>query len=80
MAIIGAIRWGNPYNVYIKIEMGITYLYFDEVLNSKRNKALRSATLYKVTRPLTLGEVLKNVTGSDKTDISKAKILTMPRA
>jgi hypothetical protein len=27
--------------------MAMTYLYFDEVLNSKRNKALRSATLYK---------------------------------
>jgi hypothetical protein len=77
MAIIGAIRRGNPYNVYIKIEKDMTYLYFDEVMNSKRNKALRSATLYKVTRPLTLDEVLKNVSGSNKTDVSKAKILTM---
>jgi hypothetical protein len=80
MAIIGALRWGNPYNVYIKIETGMTYLYFDEVLNSKRNKALRSTTLYKVTRPLTLDEVLKNVTGNDKTDVSKAKILTMSKS
>ncbi|GHV74520.1 hypothetical protein AGMMS49940_18220 [Spirochaetia bacterium] len=78
MAIIGAVRWGNLCNVYIKIEAGITYLYFDEVLDSKRNKALRSSTFYKVTRPLILDEVLKNVARNDKTDISNAKILTMP--
>jgi hypothetical protein len=77
MAIIGALRRGNFCNVYIRIEAGITYFYFDEVLNSKRNKALRSSTFYKVTRPLSLREVLKNVTRNDKTDISKAKILTL---
>jgi hypothetical protein len=78
MAIIGAIRWGNHYNIYVKIEAGITYFYFDEVLNSKRNKALRSATLYKVTRPLKPDEILKNVARNERTDISKATILTMP--
>jgi hypothetical protein len=78
MAIIGAIRWGNPCNVYVRIDTGITYLYFDEVLNSKRNKALRSATFYKITRPLTLDEILRNVSRNEKTDVSKAKILTRP--
>jgi hypothetical protein len=77
IAIIGAIRWGNLYNVYAKIEAGITYLYFDEVLNSKRNKALRSSTFYKVTRPLSLDEVLTNVIRNEKTDVSKAKIFTL---
>lgn len=76
MAIIGAKRW-ILCNVYVKIEGGMTWLYFDEVFDSKRNKALRSATLYKVTRPLTLDEVLRNVTRNDKTDILKAKILTV---
>jgi hypothetical protein len=76
MAIIGATRWGRFCNVYIKIESGTTYLYFDQVLDSKRNKALRSGTFYKVTRPLTPDEVLKNVSRNDKTDISKAKIFT----
>jgi hypothetical protein len=77
MAILGASRRGTLCNVYIKIEADITYLYFDEVLNSKRNKALRSSTFYKVTRPLSLDEVLKNVTRNDRTDVSKAKILTL---
>ncbi|MDR0312415.1 MAG: hypothetical protein LBI14_02335 [Treponema sp.] len=75
MAIIGATRRGIFCNVYIKIESNIAYLYFDQVLDSKRNRALRSGTFYKVTRPLTLDEVLKNVSRNDKTDISKAKIL-----
>ncbi|MDR0403662.1 MAG: hypothetical protein LBH35_08760 [Treponema sp.] len=75
MAIIGAIRRGNLCNIYTKIETAITYLYFDEVLDSKRNKALRSSTFYKVTRPLSLDEVLKNVSRNDRTDVSKAKIL-----
>ncbi|MDR1618093.1 MAG: hypothetical protein LBS06_03470 [Treponema sp.] len=77
MAIIGATRRGHSCNVYIKIEAGITYFYFDEVLNSKRNKALRSSTFYKVTKPLSPDEVLKNVTRNNRTDVSKAQILTL---
>jgi hypothetical protein len=79
MAIIGASRQGALCNVYIKIDAGLTCLYFDEVLNSRKNKALRGSTFYKVTRPLSLDEVLNNVTRNDKTDVSNAKILTMPQ-
>jgi len=75
MAIVGAIRNGFFCNVYIKIEDGVTWHYFDQVLASKRNRSLRSSTLYKVTRPLFLEDVLKNITHNCKTDISKAKIL-----
>jgi hypothetical protein len=77
-AIIGAVRFGNLCNVYVRIENGITWLYFDEVLDSKRNKALRSTTLYKITRGLTIDEVLNNVTHNDKTDVSKAVFFTRP--
>jgi len=80
MAIIGASRRGSLYNIYIKIEAGMTFLYFEEILNSNRNKAMRSSTLYKVTRPLSLDEVLKNVTRNNKTDVSKANILVLERA
>jgi hypothetical protein len=75
MAVVGAFRRGNLCNAYIRIEADITYFYFDEVLDSKRNKSLRSSTFYKVTRPLSLDDVLKNVSRNNKTDISKAKIL-----
>jgi hypothetical protein len=75
IAIIGAVRWGIPCNIQIKIYKGTTYLYFEDILNSNRNKCLRGRTLYKVTRPLLLDEILKNVIRNDKTDISKAKIV-----
>jgi hypothetical protein len=78
-AIIGASRRGSLFNIYIKIEVDITYLYFEEVLDSNRNKALRSSTFYKVTRPLSLDDVLKNVVRNNKTDISKAKIFIMTK-
>ena len=74
-AIIGAIRKGTLINAYAKITNGITYLYFEEVLISRKNKALRGKTLYKVTKQLSFDEVLKNVSRNGKTDISKARIL-----
>jgi len=78
IAIIGAIRWKLLCNVYIKIDAGTTYLYFEEIMDSNRNKCLQGRTLYKVTRPLSLDEVLKNVVRNDKTDISKTKVFTLP--
>ena len=79
-AIIGAIRKEALINAYAKIESNMTYLYFEEVLRSRRNKALRGKTLYKITRPLSLKEVLRNVSGNGKTDISAARILSLIKA
>jgi hypothetical protein len=55
------------------VESGVTYLYFEEILQGRKNKALRGSTFYKVTRPLTADDVLRNVTRNNKTDISGAK-------
>ena len=74
-AVIGGMRKKILINAYAKIEKDITYLYFENVLISRKNKALRGKTLYKVTRPLSLDEFLKNVSKNEKTDISKAKVL-----
>ena len=74
IAIIGANRRRSLYNIYIKIEKNMTCLYFEEILNSNRNKVMRSSTFYKVTRPLSLNDVLRNVTRNNKTDVSKASI------
>ena len=74
-AVIGTIRNNALINVYIKLYGNMTYLYFDEVLISRKNKALRGKTLYKITKPVTLEEVLNNITMNGKTDISKANIL-----
>ncbi|MFP3091489.1 hypothetical protein LQZ21_14320 [Treponema sp. TIM-1] len=76
MAIIGVKRKGATYIVYVKTESNVTYLYFEQILNSRRNKALRGSTFYKVTRPLLLNEVLKNISRNDKTDLKEAKIFT----
>jgi len=73
-AVIGAIRKNTLLNAYAKIDNSITYLYFENVLKSRKNKALRGKTLYKVTRPLSFDEFLNNVSRNKKTDISKAGI------
>jgi len=73
-AVIGAIRKETLLNAYAKIDNGITYLYFENVLKSRKNKVLRGKTLYKVTRPLLFDEFLNNVSRNKKTDISKAGI------
>jgi hypothetical protein len=74
-AIIGAIRRGRLYVIYTKMDAGMTWFYFEQILNSNKNKALRSGTFYKVTRELSLDDILKIVTMNNKTDISKAKIV-----
>jgi hypothetical protein len=38
----------------VKIDAGITYFYFEQIFDSRKNKALRGSTLYKVTRPAIL--------------------------
>jgi hypothetical protein len=40
-AVIGALRKGSLLNAYVKIYEGATFLYFEDVLQSRRNKALR---------------------------------------
>ena len=79
-AIIGAIRKETLINAYARIHRNITYLYFEEILTGRRNKALRGKTLYKITRPLSFDEFLKNVSRNGKTDISKASILNVQTA
>jgi len=73
MAIIGTIRKGAVVNVYVKMETGITYLYFDEVLNSNRNRALRGRTFFKIVKPLNMGNLERIVIMNGKTDLSRAK-------
>ena len=73
-AIVGALRKETLINAYAKIVNGITFLYFEDVLKSRKNKSLRGKTLYKVTRPLSFNEFLNNVSRNKKTDTSKATI------
>jgi hypothetical protein len=73
LAIIGAKRADILVNAYAKMDSGFTYIYFEEVLNSNRNKSLRSLTFYKIIKPLDMENFERIVTTNEKTDISKAK-------
>jgi len=57
------------------MEHGTTYLYYDEALNSTRNKALRAGTFFKIVKPLDLENLERIVIMNGKTDLSKAKKL-----
>jgi hypothetical protein len=72
-AIIGAVRKGSLINAYAKIDGGATFLYFENILRSRKNKALRGKTLYKVKKPLTFEGFIKIVVMNEKTDITEAK-------
>ena len=73
MAIIGAVREGFLFNAYAKRIGGETYLYFEEVMSSTHNRALRSRTFYKIIKPLDLEGFERIITMNEKTDISGAK-------
>ena len=73
MAIVGAIRKGILFNAYAKRFDKETFLYFDDVLNSTHNRALRSRTFYKITKNLDMENFIKIVTMNEKSDISRGK-------
>ncbi|GHT44325.1 hypothetical protein AGMMS49921_13890 [Endomicrobiia bacterium] len=73
MAIIGAIREGELINAYAKREAGATWLYFEEVLDSNRNKTLRGRTFYKIVKPLAMDNFERIITMNGISDLSGAK-------
>jgi len=73
LAIIGTIRNKAIVNVYVKMEQGATYLYFDEMLNSNRNRALRGRTFFKIVKPLDMENLERIVNMNGITDMSRAK-------
>jgi hypothetical protein len=79
-AIIGATRKGRFYVIYAKTEPDMTYIYFEQILDSHRYRVLRGNTFYKVTRPLVMDDIKKIVTWNDKTDISGAAIVSTDKA
>jgi hypothetical protein len=73
LAIVGTIRDGAIINVYVKMEPRETFLYFDEVLYSNRNKTLRSRTFFIFSKPLDMENLERIVTMNGITDLSRAK-------
>jgi len=57
-----------------KFEEG-TVIYYEEILNSKRNKALRSKTIYKKMGTVRSDTFLKIVSNNAHTDVSQIKMV-----
>jgi hypothetical protein len=60
----------RPINAYAKRDERATYLFFEEVLNSKRNKVLRGRTFYKIIKPLDMENFEKIITMNGITDLT----------
>jgi hypothetical protein len=74
-AIIGIKRHGEILIAYSKRFEDGTSIYYEEVLNSKRNKALRSKAIYKKMGTVSKETFLKIVSNNAHTDVSNIKMV-----
>jgi hypothetical protein len=74
-AIIGIKRYGETLIAYSKKFEDWTVIYYEEILNSKKNKALRSRTMFKKMGSVNADKFLKIVTTNVHTDVSTAKMV-----
>jgi hypothetical protein len=74
-AIIGINRHSIPLIAYAKKFEDGTILYLEEVLNSKRNKALRSKTMYKKMGTVSAETFMKIIANNAHTDVSSIKMV-----
>jgi hypothetical protein len=75
ITIIGINRHGIPLIAYSKKYEDGTILYLEEVLNSKRNRGLRSKTIYKKIGIVNNETFLKIIGNNAKTDVSHIKMV-----
>ena len=71
--IIGIKKYGQTFNAYLKRGAGGAVIYYEEVLDSKKNKSLRSKTIYKKMGTVSDETFLKIVSNNANTDISGTK-------
>jgi hypothetical protein len=73
LTVIG-IKWNQQTHIAYAKRIGeITYIYFEEVLNSRKNKAMRSASLYKRPQETDMDMFIKIITHNAHNDISGIK-------
>jgi hypothetical protein len=72
-AIVGIKRYGETLVAYSKKFENWTMIYYEEVLDSKKNKALRSKTMFKKMGTVSNETFLKIVTTNAHTNVSGAK-------
>jgi hypothetical protein len=74
-AIIGVKRHEETLIAYSKRFEDGTAIYYEEILDSKKNKALRSKTLYKKKGTVSNETFLKIVANNAHTDVSGVKVV-----
>ena len=74
-AIINIKRNGGTVIAYAKKFEDHTVIYFEEVLNSKRNKSLRSKTIFKKMGTVKADTFLKILKNNIHTDVSEIKMV-----
>jgi len=74
-AIIGIKKYGKIFNAYLKQGAGGAVIYYEEVLNSTKNKSLRSKTMYKKMGAVSNEIFLKIVSNNAHTDMSDIKMV-----
>jgi hypothetical protein len=74
-AVIGIKRHEETLIAYSKRFEDGTAIYYEEILNSKKNKALRSKTLYKKMGTVSIENFLKIVANNAHTDVSGVKVV-----
>ena len=73
--IIGIKKYGQIFNAYLKKGANEAVIYYEEVLNSKKNKSLRSKTMYKKMGTVSNEVFVKIVSNNANTDISGTKMV-----
>jgi hypothetical protein len=73
--VIGLKRHEETLIAYSKKIGPATYIYLEEVLDSRKNKALRSKTLYKKKGTVDADQLLNIIKRNSHTDIAGAKMV-----
>jgi len=73
--IIGIRRNNETFVAYSKRYDNYTVIYYEEVLNSNKNKALRSKTIYKKKGSVSNEIFFKIVANNARTDMSNVKMV-----
>lgn len=78
-AIIGAKRNGDDILFYAKKMDDGSTIYLEQILNSKKNKALRGKTLFRKKDDIDENALLNIASNKGKTDLTKAKTVDLHR-
>ena len=74
-AVIGIRRSGEIINAYAKRHKDGTTIYYEEMLIGRKNRALRSKTMFIKTGILSIDTFLKILSNNVRSDLSGAKIV-----